>query len=482
VRPAGGGRSTFACTRVRIGAQSHATPTPRGTSLPRNKILLVDDEPAIRFALRDFLETKGYDVEQAETCQAAQEVFRATRPDAVILDYILSDGNAVDLLPRLKAIDSGAGLIVLTGHGSIDLAVRAVKEGADHFLTKPVELPALQVILERVIDQQRSRRKEIAGRQRPGRPSIDPFMGTSAAIRGLYDQVRRVLSADSPILLQGETGSGKGVLSRWLHDHSPRADEAFVDVSGASFSKEFLESELFGHEKGAFTGAATAKQGLLEIAHRGTVFLDEIGDVDPQVQPKLLKVLEEKRFRRLGDVRDRTVDIRLIAATHHDLKLAVAERRFRSDLYFRISSIPLMVPPLRTRTEDIPLLADHLLAAFAPDLGRSGVSLSKDAVAALQSYPWPGNIRELRNVLERAVLLADDAVLERRDLRFEMALEPARAGWDTSLTLRELERLHIERVLQEEHGKVEASAKRLGVPRSTLYQKIKEFGIATEKH
>jgi DNA-binding NtrC family response regulator len=447
----------------------------------KNKVLLVDDEPSIRFALRDFLEVKGYEVEEAETCQTALETFRATHPDAVILDYMLSDGNAVDLLPRLKAADAGAGLVVLTGHGSIDLAVRAVKEGADHFLTKPVELPALQVILERVIEQQRSRRKEIAGRQRPGRPGNDPFLGTSAGIRALYDEVRRVVNADSPILIQGETGSGKGVLSRWLHDHGPRADEAFVDVSGASFSKEFLESELFGHEKGAFTGAATAKPGLLEVAHRGTVFLDEIGDVDPQVQPKLLKVLEEKRFRRLGDVRDRTVDIRLIAATHHDLKAAVAEKRFRSDLYFRISSIPLMVPPLRQRTEDIPLLADHLLGTFAADLGRPGVRLSKDAVAALQAYPWPGNVRELRNVLERAVLLADSSELERRDLRFEMASPATEAAWDTSLTLRELERLHIERVLREEHGRVETAAKRLGVPRSTLYQKLKEYGLAPSK-
>jgi DNA-binding NtrC family response regulator len=450
-------------------------------ALSKNKVLVVDDEPSIRFALRDFLETKGYEVEVAETCQAALDTFRATRPDAVILDYMLSDGNAVELLPRLKAADAGVGLVVLTGHGSIDLAVRAVKEGADHFLTKPVELPALQVILERVIEQQRSRRKEIAGRQRPGRPGSDPFLGTSAAIRALHDQVRRVLNADSPILIQGETGSGKGVLSRWIHDHGPRAEEAFVDVSGASFSKEFLESELFGHEKGAFTGAATAKPGLLEVAHRGTVFLDEIGDVDPQVQPKLLKVLEEKRFRRLGDVRDRTVDIRLIAATHHDLKTAVAEKRFRSDLYFRISSIPLVVPPLRHRTEDIPGLAEHLLGTFAADLGRPGVRLSDEAVAALQSYPWPGNVRELRNVLERAVLLTDGSVLERRDLRFEMAAPSTDAAWDTSLTLRDLERFHIERVLREEHGRVETTAKRLGVPRSTLYQKLKEYGLAPSK-
>jgi len=431
--------------------------------------------------VRRFLEAKGYEVEEAETCEAAQEMFRTTRPDAAILDYRLTDGNAVDLLPKLKAIEPHTGLIVLTGYGSIDLAVRAVKEGADHFLTKPVELPALQVILERVIEQQRSRRKEFAVRSRQGRDEIDPFAGESPAVRKLHDEARRILSSDSPVLIQGETGAGKGVLARWLHRNGPRADEAFVDVSCATFSREFLETELFGHEKGAFTGAANAKPGLLEVAHRGTVFLDEIGDVELQIQPKLLKVLEEKRFRRLGDVRDRTVDVRLIAATHHDLKEQVREKKFRSDLYFRISSIPLMVPSLRERTSDIPLLAEQFLAGFCGDLGRSAMHLSKHAIAALESYPWPGNVRELRNVLERAVLLCDGTTLEPRDLRFEMPSNGAASGWDTRLTLEELEKLHIERVLQEEHGKVESAARRLGIPRSSLYQKIKRFGIPSSK-
>jgi DNA-binding NtrC family response regulator len=356
-----------------------------------------------------------------------------------------------------------------------------VKVGADHFLTKPVELPALQVLLDRFIEQARSRRKEIAVRSRQDRDEIDPFSGESPAIRQLHDEARRVLSSDSAILIQGETGAGKGVLARWLHRNGPRADEAFVDVSCATFSREFLETELFGHEKGAFTGAANAKPGLLEVAHRGTVFLDEIGDVEPQIQPKLLKVVEEKRFRRLGDVRDRSVDVRLIAATHHDLKELVREKKFRSDLYFRISSIPLVVPPLRQRTADLPLLAEQLLAGFASDLGRPEVRLSKEAIAALQAYPWPGNVRELRNVLERAVLLCDGTVLQPRDLRFEMPSSSDAGGWDTRLTLEELERLHIEKVLQEEHGKVESAAKRLGIPRSSLYQKIKRFGLVTSK-
>lgn len=437
------------------------------------RILLIDDEPGVRFALRDYLETCGYEVEEAETCRAAQEAFRVSRPDAAILDHRLPDGTALDLLPRLKAIDPGAPLIVLTGHGTIDLAVRAVKEGADHFVTKPVELSALAVMLQRALEHQRSRQRELAGRSRQGRAGADPFVGTSAAIRTLEEQVKRLLPSESAILIQGETGAGKGVLAHWIHDHGGRSDEAFVDVSCASFSREFLETELFGHERGAFTGAAASKLGLLEVAHRGTVFLDEIGDVDLQVQPKLLKVLEEKRFRRLGDVRDRRVDIRLIAASHHDLKTLVQDKRFRSDLYFRISSLPVRVPPLRERVEDIPPLVEGLLAELAADLGRGPVEITHDAVRALQTYRWPGNIRELRNVIERALLLADGGRLDRGDLRFEDTSVAAAVGWDSRLTLAEVERLHIERVLQEEEGRVEAAARRLGIPRSSLYQKLK---------
>jgi transcriptional regulator with PAS, ATPase and Fis domain len=249
-----------------------------------------------------------------------------------------------------------------------------------------------------------------------------------------------------------------------------------VDLNCATLSKDLLESELFGHEKGAFTGAVAAKQGLLEVAHRGTVFLDEVGDVDPLVQPKLLKVLEEKRFRRLGDVRDRQVDVRLITATHQDLTRLVRDNRFRSDLYFRINTIPLTVPALRERKEDIELLSRNLLKGIASDLKRSGLALSPEAVRALEAYPWPGNIRELRNVLERGALLCEGRVLGPPDLRFEAQATAASVG-DTGLTLAELERRHIESVLREERGRVEAASRRLGIPRSSLYQKLKRFGI-----
>jgi DNA-binding NtrC family response regulator len=447
----------------------------------KGQILVVDDEPGVRFGIREFLEAKGFAVDEAATCEAAESIFGRRRPDAAILDYYLPDGNALELLPTLRALDASVPLVVLTGHGTIDLAVRAMKEGADHFLTKPVELPALLVILERLIETQRTRQRQEAGGRREERRRIDPFALPSTAMHRLAEDAERVALSDSPILLLGETGSGKGILARWLHETSPRSREAFVDLNCASLSRELLETELFGHEKGAFTGASAAKEGLLEVAHRGTLFLDEIGDVDPAVQPRLLKVLEEGRFRRLGDVRDRQVDVRLIAATHVDLAAAVREKRFRSDLFFRISALPLVIPPLRERPEDVPVLAAMLLERIALDLGRRGLQLSPEAMASLQGYGWPGNTRELRNVLERAAILSRQDMLTPAELRFTAPLGVGDQDGGSSLTLEDVERRHIERVLAEEGGHVQRAARRLGVPRSSLYDRLRRFGIAAKR-
>jgi DNA-binding NtrC family response regulator len=446
--------------------------------VPRNTILLVEDEPGVRFGLRKFLAARGFEILEAESCQAAEDLFRASRPDLVLADYLLPDGTGLDLLSRLRQADPGVPVLILTAHASIDLAVRAIKEGAEQFLTKPVELPALLVMVQRLLENQRNRQKQLAGRSRSTREAVDPFLGRSDGIRHLAEAARRVAASDSPVLIEGETGTGKGVLARWLHEHGPRSEEALVDLNCAGLSEEFLESELFGHEKGAFTGATAAKPGLLEVAHRGTVFLDEIGDLSSQVQPKLLKVLEEKRFRRLGDVQDRRVDIRLIAATHQPVAQLVRDRRFRSDLYFRISTLPLRVPPLRERVEDILPLAALLLERLAQDLGRPATRLSPAAEKALETYPWPGNIREMRNVLERALLLNDGTALNIRDLRFDRLSEPGSV--DTRLTLRELEADYIERVLREESGRVADAALRLGIPRSSLYQKMKQYGLKSQ--
>jgi DNA-binding NtrC family response regulator len=445
----------------------------------RRRILIVDDEAGLRFAMKSFLECRGYEVDEADSCRAAEEVFRACRPDVAVIDYCLPDGDALHLMSRLKQADATVPVLILTAHGSIELAVQAIKEGAEQFLTKPLELPTLQITLERVLEHQRNRQKQLARTSRQARAAVDPFLGTSPAIRQLAEEARRIMATERPVLILGETGTGKGVLAAWLHSRSPRAEEPFVDLNCAGLSPEFLESELFGHEKGAYTGASAAKPGLLEIAHRGTIFLDEIGDVSPEVQPKLLKVLEEQRFRRLGDVHDRRVDVRLISATHQDLRDLIRDKRFRSDLYFRISTIPLVVPPLRERAEDIPMLARHMLQEFGAELGRGKVELSEEAEHTLQAYRWPGNIRELRNVLERALLLTEGNVLRPPALLFDAP--PPEAGGGDDLTLSEVEQRHIERLLREERGHVVRAAARLGIPRSSLYQKIKKYGIEVSK-
>ncbi len=447
----------------------------------RNKILLVDDEGAPRFAVRRFLKSRGYDVEEAEDCASAKAKLRAFAPDVAILDFRLPDGTALDLIPAFRA--SGfCAVIVLTAYASIDTAVEAVKLGAEQFLTKPVELETLAAVIERAVENQRNRQKTAGNKRVESRENIDPFLGSSPAIRELREKAESVLRTDSPLLIQGETGTGKTLLAQWVHRHSRRADETFVDLNCAGISREFLETELFGHEKGAFTGASAAKQGLLEVADRGTVFLDEIGDMDTQVQASVLKVLEEKRFRRLGDVRDRSVDIRLIAATHHDLRALVGERRFRQDLYYRISALEFCVPPLRERQGDILQIAAFLLDRLTRDLGQPRVGIGSDAEEALTRYQWPGNIRELRNVLERALLRTHGDVLDARALDFPsaaVAAEPSSAP--RTGTLDEVERDYIHQVLREERGAIDRVASRLGVSRSAVYYKARKHGIEISK-
>lgn len=457
----------------RSGPQSE---TPSTADRLKPTILVVEDNALLRENLRDYLSDRGCDVHECDTLLRAEALVRLHSPDVVIVDYLLPDGNALELLPRLKSIAPSASVVVLTGHASIDLAVRAMKEGAEHFLTKPLELSTLWVVVERILDNARIRRNDRAKLERD-RKSTNPFFGVSASIRRLEEQARLVAGAHSPLLIQGETGAGKGVLARWIHQNSPRVSEPFVDLNCAGLSREFLESELFGHERGAFTGAVSTKQGLFETAHRGTMFLDEIGDVDLQVQPKLLKVLEEQRFRRLGETRDRSVNVRLVAATHQNLLEAKDGRRFREDLYFRISTFRLVIPPLRERPEDILPLSNQFLSRFAAEMGRGEMTFHKDAEAALVRHAWPGNIRELRNVIERAVLLAKSGAVTEQDLSFESRpADTAMPNFD-QLTLEEIEKLAIERALMIERGRVERAAARLGIARSSMYHRINKFNI-----
>jgi DNA-binding NtrC family response regulator len=447
--------------------------------MPEDVILIVEDDIRQRALLGEFLSASGLKALTAGNCLEGEHICRTHCPDAAILDYELPDGNALDLMTRLKTIDPSLPIIILTGQGSIQRAVEAVKLGADQFLTKPVDLATLNVLLQRSLANHQIRRAQLADKSRV-RHVPDPFLGKSSSIQKLAEVAHKVLNTNSPVLIQGATGSGKGVLARWLHRNGPRAERPFVDLNCAGLSKDLLETELFGHEKGAFTGAVQNKLGLLEIGHKGTIFLDEIGDLDLQVQPKLLKVLEEKSFRRLGDVRERLVDVRLIAATNRDLRELVRQKTFRDDLYFRVSAISLSVPSLHERVEDIPILARQLLDHVGADLGVHSTEISDEAMRYLQSYPWPGNVRELRNILERAVLLGDQHLLTAKDLHFDVHIDTDRFDDGAITTLEEVERNYIARALRILGGTVPEVAKRLGIPRSSLYNKIRQHRIDHE--
>ena len=444
----------------------------------KDRVLVVENEVPVRETIAEFFRHSNYEVIATGNCVAAEQLLRSTRPDAAILDDSLPDGNALELIPRLKAIEPMVPLVILTGYNSIDLAVEAVKLGAEHFLTKPAELGALLLVIQRCVEIHRERRKHIAERNLQRRRATNPFIGNSEVIIRLAESARKALFSDSPILIQGETGTGKGILAHWLHQNSPRSAAPFVDLNCGALDRDLLETELFGHDRGALPGAIQNKIGLLEIAHKGTVFLDEIGDIDLQVQPKLLKLLGEKQFRRLGDVRDRMVDVRLIASTHHDMAKRVRDKSFRSDLYLRIGATAFRTPPLRERVEDVPMLATDVLGALSRELGIASIEVSPGAMRVLQAYSWPGNIRELRNVLERAVLLNGSRILTERDLHFDTEADGNGGGHPAVKTLETVERQYIEEVLYLEGGRVERAARTLGIPRSSLYHKIKQYGIS----
>ncbi|MEP7132286.1 MAG: sigma-54 dependent transcriptional regulator [Acidobacteriota bacterium] len=454
--------------------------TERPPGSPKARVLLVDADAALRENLQRVLQIDGYEASEAASCAVAVESFRVSRPDLTVLSAQLPDGSAVDLLREIRKIDPAASSVVLARYEDLELAALALQEGAEQFLTKPVHLAAFLLVVDRVLENARNRRRAMREAARSARERIDPFRGSGAAIRLLADRARRVTDASAPILIHGETGTGKGVLAAWIHRNGPRAEECFLDLNCAGLSPEFLESELFGHEKGAFTGAAAAKPGLLDVAHRGTLFLDEIGDVPLSVQPKLLKVLEEKKFRRLGDVRERQVDIRLIAASHENLASLVEKKRFRPDLYFRINTVILEIPPLRERPDDVADLAASLLDDISRDLGRDAVRLTPAAVASLCAYEWPGNVRELRNVLERAMLLGHGTEIGPAELGLGAPRLQDPAG-RRDLSLVETEKDLIRRALELEGGRVGRAATALGISRSSLYQKIRRYGLAVSR-
>jgi len=443
------------------------------------KVLVIEDDAMTQDFLVDGLSSEGFEVSRADGLSKAILEIQESPMNVILADYQWRDGTAFDLLGWLKARDIRIPVIVLTGHASIDLAVQAVKNGAEQFIPKPVDLGFLTTMLSRTLANCRFKQKDVASSLERARYTRDPFLGSSSAVRELSKSAKRASEANITILIQGETGTGKGVLARWLHNMSSRSDEAFVDLNCAGLSRDLIESELFGHQKGAFTGAISNKLGFLEAADHGTLFLDEVGDMDLQVQQKILKVVEEKRFYRLGDVTERKTSAQIIAATHRDLRKMAEDGQFRSDLYFRMSAMRLRIPPLRERREDIAVITDRLLEQLGDDMKRGSLRISNSAREALEEYSWPGNIRELRNVLERAALLSDDEIIHKTGLEFE---PPSRVGSavksaSSGFTLKELEKQSILQTLELEGGNVIRAARRLGIHRSSLYSRIREYGL-----
>ncbi|MEK7415147.1 MAG: sigma-54 dependent transcriptional regulator, partial [Planctomycetota bacterium] len=368
-------------------------------------IIVIDDEPSIRSAIvRAFPELT---VREAETGAAALDLVREAYPDLVILDQRLPDGDGLALIAKLRGIDPDLPIVLLTGHGSVDLAVEALQAGVADFLEKPFKLERLRTTVRNLLEKQSLGRqvKRLAGKS-GGRSAI---IAQSPAMKRVIGLIKRVAGVPATtVLIQGESGVGKELVAKAIHERSARADKQFVAINCAALSEHLLEAELFGYEKGAFTGAdSKGKSGLFEVASGGTLFLDEVGEMPLSLQTKLLRALQERRFRRVGGLADVEVDVRVVAATNRDLRSEVAAGRFRQDLYFRLKVVPIPVPPLRERREDILPLADHLMARLAPELGRPQAVLSDAARAAMRAYDWPGNVRELTNAIERAVICAE---------------------------------------------------------------------------
>jgi DNA-binding NtrC family response regulator len=450
--------------------------------MTRGRVLIVEADAAIRENVQKMLQIDGYEVQEAASCCVAIQSFEASRPDALVVAARLPDGTALDILAHVKRADAGVACVVLARYEELDVAVQAIQEGAEQFLTKPVQLPAFLLVVDRVLENQRNRRRRLQDEARGAREEIDPFRSSSPAMHLLCERAQRVAGANIPVLIRGETGTGKGVLAAWIHRHGPRSEECFLDLNCAGLSPEFLESELFGHEKGAFTSAVATKLGLLEVAHKGTLFLDEIGDVPLSVQPKLLKVLEEKKFRRLGDVRERQVDIRLIAASHENLDALVEKKTFRADLDFRINTVVLEIPSLRERPDDLIPLAELFLGQIALELGRGPMRLESAALEKLRAHRWPGNIRELRNAIERAALLSHVAEVGPEEFSFEPAPSTALASAAGDGSLFETEKGLIRKTLEAERGRVGRAAESLGISRSSLYQKIRKYGLVVSRN
>ena len=443
-----------------------------------NKILIIDDEPTIRMLLSRILELEGYEVLKAKDRATALYTLKKQVVQVVLCDVFLPDGNGVDMVQDLQQLAPAAKIILLTAHGNIPDGVQAIKNGAFDYIVKGDDNRKIIPIVNRAMDAIATELKQQGKKKivRANTFSFDNIVGKSSALSDVISQARKVAATDVSVLINGETGTGKEVFARAIHSESQRRSEAFLALNCSAFSRELLESELFGYKAGAFTGAVKDKRGLLEEANHGTIFLDEIGEMALELQSKLLRVLETGEFVKVGDTKTTHVDVRILSATNRNLKEEIASGRFREDLYFRLSVFRIMLPPLRQRKEDILLLARQFIERYAKQIGRPAPVLSSEAKSLFLSYPWPGNVREMMNAVEHALIVCDGEIT-RHDLPIDMLSGDTSTADDDAFDLKSVERNHIIKVLHHTHGNKTETARMLKIGLTTLYRKIEEYGI-----
>jgi two-component system response regulator AtoC len=455
-------------------------------------VLIVDDERTLARAVKAFLSEAGYEAEVAESGERALELLPTLRPDVVFADVRLPGISGIDLLRRIREFDPAIPIIIMTAYGTIEGAVEAVKLGAFDYMKKPVDLEELKLLADRARETALLKQELSYYRRRAANEvSFGGILGTSPAMLAVLDRVRQVAALEEtpPVLITGETGTGKGLVARTLHKSGSRAGKAFIDVNCTALPANLMEAELFGYERGAFTDAKESKLGLFEAAEGGFIFLDEVGDLELSLQGKLLRAIEERTVRRVGGIRDRRIDVRILAATNRNLEQEVHRKLFRGDLYFRLAVILLHLPPLRERGDDILVLAEHFLQRFSAKYGKDVVRIDPPAREILLAYPWPGNVRELSHVIERAVLWSRDGTItvDHLSLTTPYRLDPHPGGWAHQASEPELlvqagdlsqwERSMIEQAMRESGGNQTKAAQRLGITRDTLRYRLKKFGL-----
>jgi DNA-binding NtrC family response regulator len=453
---------------------------PGRKAAERPRLAVIDDEPIVRREISRNLRSESYDVEAFADGEVALRRLGQVEFDVVLCDLRLPGVGGMEVLKAVQATSPDTEVIIMTGYSSVDSAIDAIRAGAYHYVTKPVKTAELKLLLRRALDKVALVRDRDELRQALATGVRPPNMiGTSRPIQQVFDLVHKVAPLDCTVLIQGESGTGKEMVARALHREGPRRSSPFISFNCGGFTEELIANELFGHERGAFTGATASKSGLLEVAHGGSVLLDEIGEMPPSMQVKLLRFVEDRQVIRVGGVKPRPVDVRLIAASHRDLREMVSNQTFREDLFYRLNVVVIALPPLRERLDDLPLLVEHFLEKYRRHFDRAIEGFSEPALEALARHPFPGNVRELENIVERAVALTDGSQITLGDLPPEVqGLSASGEEIEAWPTLEQSERDYIQRVLLHTGGRRGKAAEILGIPRTTLWRKMTRHGLS----